>query len=178
MDSIVRDKIMKYLNNSNLISVHQHGFMNKKKCCTNLLETLDIVSKAFDNNIPVEIIFLDFAKAFDIVPHERLCIKLASYGIIGDLLNWCKAFLKNRLPRVVLGENISEWTNVISGILQGSVLFFISVFILYINDMMLNIKNECKLYADDTKLISILDHNSSTENLQEDLNKIVQWTKN
>ncbi|XP_012559792.2 uncharacterized protein LOC105845998 [Hydra vulgaris] len=116
MESVVRDEIMKHLNNSDLILVHQHGTVNKKNCCTNLLETLDIVSEAFDNNILVEIIFLDFAKAFDTALHERLCIKLAGYGIIVDLLNWCRAFLKNWLQRVVLGENISKWTNNISGV--------------------------------------------------------------
>ncbi|XP_047141138.1 uncharacterized protein LOC124816140 [Hydra vulgaris] len=69
---------------------------------------IKIVSKTFDNNIPVDIIFLDFAEAFDTVLHEILCIKLAGYGTIGDLLNWCKAFLKNRLQRVVLRENIFQ----------------------------------------------------------------------
>ncbi|XP_065684355.1 uncharacterized protein LOC136096719 [Hydra vulgaris] len=127
--------------------------------------------------ISLTLILCKIRETFDTVPHERLCIKLVGYGIIGDLLNWCRAFLKNRIQQVILGENITEWTNVISSVLQRSVLGPL-LFILYINDIMLNIKNECKLYADDTKIISILDHNSSTVNLQEDLNKMVQWTKN
>ena len=67
-------------------------------------------------------LYLDFKKAFDTVPHERLLIKLAAYGISGQLLNWMQGFLKNRVQRVRVGGEKSREARVLSGIPQGSIL--------------------------------------------------------
>jgi hypothetical protein len=72
MESIVRDSIMKHLIDNKLISTEQHGFVKNKSCVTNLLATLDLITQALEDGFPIDIIFLDFAKAFDSVPHERL----------------------------------------------------------------------------------------------------------
>jgi hypothetical protein len=80
LESVIRDKMMQYLLNNNLISENQHGFMNNKSCCTNLLEFLERATKAVDDGEPFDVVFLDFAKAFDKVPRERLLAKLKGHG--------------------------------------------------------------------------------------------------
>nr|XP_047146125.1 uncharacterized protein LOC124818997 [Hydra vulgaris] len=120
MESIVKDTIMNHLNKNKLLIPEQHGFIKSKNCVINLLETLDIITEAINCGKCVDVAFLDFSKAFDSVPHSRLLLKLKSFGIVGKLLQWCKAFLANRKQRVVLGLFESEWETVRSGVPQGS----------------------------------------------------------
>ena len=83
MESIIRAKVEDYLYTNNLLAIQQHGFVKSKSCTTNLMETLDFISYYLDKCIPVDVIMLDFAKAFDTVPHRRLLAKLKAYGING-----------------------------------------------------------------------------------------------
>jgi hypothetical protein len=177
MESIVRDCISIFLAKNKLINDAQHGFVCGKNCCTNLLETMDLITQAMEKKYLADVCFLDFAKAFDTVPHSRLAVKMNGYGIKGKLLEWCKAFLRNRVQRVVIGENASKWLNVSSGVPQGSVLGPL-MFVIYINDLVDGLKNNCKLYADDTKIISIIKGPEDQINLQNDLNKSMEWTQN
>ena len=94
---------------------------------------------------------MDYQKAFDSVPHERLLKKVESLGISGKLYGWIKDFLHNRKQRVALGNIFSEWSEVSSGIPQGSVLGPV-LFIIFINDLPQNVTSTVKLFADDTKL--------------------------
>ncbi len=119
IESIVRSKMTEYLYKNNLLTKEQHGFVRSKSCTTNLLETLDFISASLDNGIPVDVILLDFAKAFDIVPHRRLLTKLRAYGFDGLILKWIEAFLKDRRQRVVQGEIVSDWVEIFSGVPQG-----------------------------------------------------------
>ena len=82
---------MKFLNDNSLISKHQHGFRNKKSCATTLLEAMD-ATKLFSEKNALDILLIDFEKAFDKVPHKRLLLKLSKYRIFGNLLKWFKAF--------------------------------------------------------------------------------------
>ena len=72
IESIIRDQIMVYLKLNQLISREQHGFVPNKACVTNLLETLDIITDALNSGFQVDLILLDFAKAFDKVSHVKL----------------------------------------------------------------------------------------------------------
>ena len=170
---------MLFLNKHNLLTDKQHGFVNKKSCVTNLLETMDFTTKTLSKGHSIDIILLDFAKAFDKVPHNRLIHKISSYGIGGCLLDWIKAFLTNRRQRVILGDHYSTWQSVASGVPQGSVLGP-TLFIIYINDLTDSLENECKIYADDTKILCKINNSDPTtesNKLQVDIDKIVEWTK-
>jgi hypothetical protein len=175
-ERIIRDQMMVYLVENNLISKEQHGFVNNKNCITNLLETLDLITQAFGEDYSIDILFLDFAKAFDSVSHVKLLKKLFGLGFVSFMLNWCKAFLSNRVQRVVIGENISSWKKVTSGVPQGSVLGPL-LFVIFINDLSKKIIKDTKLYADDTKVISINRCQDDSKLLQEDINTLVKWSE-
>jgi hypothetical protein len=178
MEKIVKNAVMKFLSSNSLISKHQHGFRNKKSCTTNLLEAIDYATKTISEKDSLDILFIDFEKAFDKVPHKRLLHKLISYGITGKILKWLEAFLSNRKQRVVLGETMSDWSEIKSGVPQGSVIGPI-LFIIFINDLPDKLANVCKMYADDTKILAKIKKNSAitdTIKMQNDIDKIVEWT--
>ena len=149
MEKIIKDELMQYLNKNKLINKQQHGFVFNKACNTNLLETMDTLTKLLADKESFDMLLLDFAKAFDKVAHKRLNLKLTGYGICGKLLAWLKAFLTGRKQRVVMGEYISEWVKVNSSVIQGPVLGPL-LFILFINDLVDFILNKAKLFAEDT----------------------------
>jgi len=107
LESIIRDGIMEHLLNNNLLNQSQHGFVPGKSCCTNLLEFLEKTTEAIDTGRPFDVVFLDFAKAFDKVPRERLLEKLRAHGIRRRTLNWIRNWLTGRKQRVVLNGKYS-----------------------------------------------------------------------
>ena len=151
MESIIRDAITEHLDKYNLISNSQHGFRSGRSCTTNLLTFLDEVTSAVDRGNGVDAIFLDFAKAFDKVPHRRLLIIVEQHGIGGKLTAWIEAWLAGRKQRVCVEGTASGWELVLSGIPQGSVLRPL-LFIIFINDLDLSIINTILKFADDTKV--------------------------
>ena len=116
LESIIRDKIYQHLTVNNLLVSNQHGFTSGKSCVTQLLHAMDYWAAKLDQNSSVDILYLDFRKAFDTVPHHRLFIKLAGYGIRGKLLQWIKSFLTNQHQKVVLNGVSSNWSTVYSGV--------------------------------------------------------------
>ena len=135
----------------------RHGFVPNKSCVTNLLETLDVITDALKNGHSVDLVLLDFAKAFDKVSHAKLIQKLKAYGIDGLLVKWIEPFLIGRKQRVLIGDHSSEWEDVTSSVPQGSVLGPL-LFTIFINDLSDKIKNEWRLYADDSKLIGVIEN--------------------
>ena len=127
------------------------------------------MSEALNRGFSASVIFLDFLKAFDKVRHSLLLVKLEAYGFRSKLLRWLTCFLTGRMQRVVCGQSESDWTSVISGVSQGSVLFHV-----YIDDMPELAKHFCKLFADDTKLISINKNSSDQKKLQEGIDNLVE----
>ena len=108
MESIVRDAIVIHLSKHNLIRSSQHGFMAGRSCLTNLLEYLEDLTHLVDQCHSVDFVYLDFAKAFDKVPHRRLIMKCAGLGISGKVLAWIAEWLKDRSQRVILNGQASE----------------------------------------------------------------------
>ena len=125
-----------------------------------------------DDKEPIDIIYLDFKKAFDSVPHERLMLKLSSYGIQGNVQLWIRNFLADRTQRVRVGKDRSRETRVLSGIPQGSILGPI-LFTVFINDLSDCVEGTCKIFADDTKLYGKA---TEGESLQKDLNALHEWS--
>ena len=130
------------------------------------------LTKFYDNNVPVDIMYLDFRKAFDTVPHVRLINKLKAYGIEGNLLLWIASFLSNRQQRVRVNKQYSDFSAVASGIPQGSILGPL-LFIIFINDLPDNLNSNCKIFADDTKIYG---PSQNYNILQDDLIRLLEWS--
>ena len=145
--------MLSHLESHKVLTANQHGFVKKRSCLTNLLESLESWTKLLDEGKGLDVLYLDYQKAFDTVPHRRLLAKLKWYGIDGKLLLWIENFLINRKMRVVVNDAVSVWTDVLSGVLQGSVLDPL-LFVIYVNDIPSVVHNNIKMFADDTNIWS------------------------
>lgn len=168
-EKLLRKHILQHV--SEQVSSSQHGFVQGKSCLSNLLETVEAVANYLDSGRDADIVYLDFCKAFDSVPHSRLLVKLQSFGITGNTLAIIKDFLSNRWMTIKVGDSYSERKRVVSGVPQGSVIGPL-LFVLFINDLPDSVKSFARLYADDLKLVG--DANSS-EILENDLKSLSIW---
>ena len=126
---------------------------------------------------PVDVIYLDFQKAFDKVPHQRLILKLKSHGMGNSIINWIEQWLNDRRQRVVVDGEVSSWKPVLSGVPQGSVLGPI-LFLIYINDLEEGVTGNILKFADDTKLFRKTKGIGDKQKLQDDIDKLVRWSEN
>ena len=175
MESIIRDNLMTYMTTSGQFHNAQHGFRPKRSCSSQLLTTLEDWSRAIENGDPVDVVYCDFAKAFDSVPHLRLLRKLEACGVAGRLLRWIEAFLTGRRQRVVLNGACSSWAKVVSGVPQGSVLGPL-LFVIYVNDLPDVVQSSVQLFADDTKIYRPVRQAADVLALQGDLDALVRWS--
>jgi len=153
VESIIKDSITTFLEQNHIISYSQHGFTKGRSCLANLLESLEQWTHALDNRYCMDILYLDYRKAFDSVPRQCLIHKLSTLGCQGKLLLWVKSFLYNRKMRVGVRGSYSSWFDMLSGIFQGSVLGPI-LFLLYVNKLPSWILSSIKMFADDSKVWS------------------------
>ena len=137
----------------------------------------DRILQNLNNNCETDVIYLDYAKAFDKVDHKVLLQKLHAYGIRGKLYSWIKDFLGNRYQTVVINGKRSLFELVISGVPQGSVLGPL-LFIIYINDLVKEVQHSTiSSFADDTRASKSIACVEDVQKLQSDLDKIVHWSK-
>jgi hypothetical protein len=176
MESIVKDNMVKFLEEKNVFTPHQHGFCRGKSCLTNLLETLELWTSALDSGYSVDSVYLDYQKAFDTVPTQRLMKKLKAYGIRGSVAQWLEVFLTGRRMRVSVRGSESPWVNVTSGVPQGSVIGPL-LFLLYVNDIPESLECLSKMFADDTKVFTVVKCEADNERLQRDLNTLDNWSE-
>ena len=175
-EKIARQHLEEFWITKDIFISNQFGFMKGKSCLSQLLTVFHDWAHNRNSGLPTDVVFLDFTKAFDSVPHERLLLKLHAYGIRDPLLSWVRSFLTNRQQRVVLRGHYSSWTAVVSGVPQGTVLGPI-LFLIYINDIMRNVESQSKLFADDMKVYRALRNvHEDTQILQDDLNALEQWS--
>ena len=119
---------------------------------------------------------MDYQKAFDTVPNNRLLSKLESYNLGEEMISWIRHFLSGRKQQVSINGANSNWQEVTSGIPQGSVIGPI-LFVIYINDLPDLVKSSVYLFADDTKIFKIIDDQNDRDTLQEDLEKLTEWSQ-
>ena len=175
-ESLIRNAIMDYLFTNDLLAKEQHGFMPGRSCVTQLLTALEGWTTSLQNGIPIYVIYLYFSKAFGSAPHRRLLVKLQAHGIKGKLLNWIRAFSTDRRQRVIINNFQSNESNVDSGVPQGSVLGPL-LFLIYVNDLPKTICSPSLLFADDTKLFRPITDFQSSQQLQDDILILEQWSK-
>ena len=174
MESVINTALVKHLDTFDILKTQQYGFRKLKSCTLQLLNCMNKWTKFIDSKTPLDIVYIDYQKAFDSVVHSKLLAKLEGYGISGFLLNWIKNFLSDRFQVVKVKSAISDPIRVISGVPQGSVLGP-TLFLVFINDLVDEIKHsEILLFADDLKIF-----NTSTNHmlLQTDLNNVALWSK-
>ena len=174
METIIRDNIVNFLEENDIINGSQPVFRNKRSCITNVLDFFYYVFDVFDENRSVDIIYLDFQKAFDKVPHERLLSKVLSHGIVGNIHIWLKDWLSERKQRVVINGFTSSWLDVKSGVPQGSVPGPI-LFLIYVNDIDVGLNCKVSKFADDTKIACQATTTRESEKLQSDLDRLNDW---
>ncbi len=177
LESIVREHIMTHMNNNDFFSDKQYGFLPGRSTTLQLLTVLDDWTEMLDEGDSLDVIYCDFKKAFDTVPHKRLLKKMASYGIDGKIHQWVSAFLTGRKQKVVVNGEQSSYTEVISGIPQGSVLGPL-LFVLYINDLpqVIDQGSSMYLFADDTKVFRRMRTAEDKDQLDQDLSAMQDWS--
>ena len=178
MESLLRDPIMSHMKHNRLFSNSQHGFRSGRSTVTQLLESLESWTKMLDevDTKSIDIVYCDFQKAFDSVPHRRLLDKVKIFGITSNIHKWIETFLTGRRQKVRADEVLSRWCGVTSGIPQGSVLGPI-LFVLFINDLPDVVNCGVEIYADDTKIFAKATNKSEHDLLQENLDKMYRWSE-
>jgi len=169
LESIIKDHILNHLSSNNLLSPYQFGFIPGRSCSTQLLLMPNYLTRHLDNGYSVDVIYLDFQKAFDTVSHQHLLNKLTSFGIHGNVLKWIESFSTNRVQQVVLNSHKSSTIPVTSGVPQGSVLGPL-LFTMLENEIPSIVSSPVLMFADDTKIFRVIRNSKDYTALQRDLN--------
>ena len=119
LEHIIHGHIMKHLDKHQILTDYQHGFRASRFCESQLLITINDIERSMNAGEQMDAILLDFRKAFDKVPHQRLLLKLRHYGIRGNLLDWIEDFLSERTQRVLVEGQHSSSAKVTSEVPQG-----------------------------------------------------------
>ena len=174
-EKIVFNCLYSYLNDNSLLTRNQSGFRPGDSTTNQFLYLVNEIHQSFENpkSLEVRAVFLDISKAFDKVWHDGLIFKLEQNGVCGNLLKFFQNYLTNRKQRVVLNGSFSDYSTVVSGVPQGSVLGPL-LFLIYINNLERDINSNIKFFVDDTMLFSIV-HDPTANDLNHDLNIILQW---
>ena len=174
MEHVVVSSLMRHLEGNNLLHDSQHGFRSARSCDTQLLDFSHNLVSTMHDGTQTDVIALDFAKAFDTVPHTHLLFKLDRLGVDPTTRQWISSFLHGRKQCVLLDGVCSSEVPVLSGVPQGSVLGPV-LFLAYINDLADDISSKVRLFADDTIISREIRCKQDAITLQDDLDKLQAW---
>ena len=170
LEHIIFSSTMKHLNSHKILTPSQQGFRSKRSCETRLIVTIQGIAKYLKTGKDqVDVILLDFAKAFDKVPFQRLLLKSSFYGLRDNTLQWISSFLHGRTQQVLVEGCTLEKLDVLSGVPQGTVVGPL-LFLIYINDLPTVCKSsKANLFPEDTLLYRHIANDGDSTKLQEDL---------
>ena len=168
MEHIICKHLLVHCENCSLLTALQHGFHSGLSCEAQLLVTIQNILQAYDDKHKVGVTILDFSKAFDTMPHECLRSKLEHYGIRCPILDWIRKFFTNRKQREVINGEPPTSVHVDSGVPQGMVLEPL-LFLLFINDLPLQVKSQVCLFTDDALLCRCINSVEDQVQLHNDL---------
>jgi hypothetical protein len=175
LERLVFKHVYNFFLENNFLSPFQSGFIPGDSPVNQLTFIYNYFCKALDEGKEIRAVFFDISKAFDRVWHKGLLAKLESAGICGNLLAWFSSYLTNRRQRVLLPGVASSWKYIKAGVPQGSILGPL-LFLVFINDIVSEIRCNIRLFADDTSLYITVDHPDNTAQiLNSDIVKIMNW---
>ena len=176
LTSVVSKILMRHLDHHNILTDCQHGFRSRRSCESQLISTIQgIAEKLKSVKDQIDVIYLDFAKAFDKVPHKRLLHKLWHYGVRGKTLQWITPFLSSRTQHVLVEGCESAKLDVLSGGPQGTLLGPL-LFLVYINDLPEIVSTSTlRLFADDSLLYRQVRNQTDSNDFQKDLSALEEW---
>jgi len=175
LEKIIRDSLMDPLRSNGLLSNKQYGFLKGRSAKIQIIRVMDDWTKHLDQGRSVDVVYMDFMKAFDKVSHEHLQQKLGHLGVHQQILDWMYDFLNERSQVVVYNNKMSSSQVVESGSPQGTVIGP-SSFLSFVNDLPEAVQSSIYMFADDTKIFRGIDNNCDCLQLHSDIDRSVTWS--